>query len=62
MFKNEYRDALKRWVAARQRCDASEERIGHTFIGMMFGSHFQGQSAPSRPCVNVTPPKPPPKK
>ena len=62
MFESEYSKAVKKWRAAEDRLLASEERIGAMFLDLMFGPDSQGQPAPSRPCVNVTPPKPPPKK
>jgi hypothetical protein len=61
MFKDEYGIALKKWVDARKRADAAEERIGHAFIDWYFRRDTNG-TAPSHPCVNVTPPKQPPKK
>jgi hypothetical protein len=54
--------ALKEWLAAEERLLASEERIGAMFIDMMFGPDRNRNTRPSRPCVNVTPPKQPPKK
>lgn len=61
MFESEYSIALKQWVAARKRADAAEERIGHAFIDWYFRRDSNG-TPPSRPCVNVTPPKQRPKK
>jgi hypothetical protein len=62
MFESEYSKAAKKWVAAEERLLASEERIGAIFIDMMFGPDRNRNTAPSRPCVNVTPPKQTPKK
>jgi hypothetical protein len=62
MFKSEYGSALKEWVAAQKRIEASEERIRQTFLDWYFGRDAKAESKSSRPCVNVTPPKQPPKK
>jgi hypothetical protein len=62
-MKNRHRSkALKEWLAAEERLVAAEQKISRTFLDMMFGQGSTAPSTPSRPCVNVTPPKSPPKK
>ena len=62
MFESDYSKAAKKLVAAEDRLLASEERIGAMFIDMMFGPDRNRDTKSPRPCVNVTPPKQPPKK
>lgn len=62
MFESDYSKAAKKWLAAEERLLASEQRIGDLFLDMMFGADRNRHAAPSRPCVNVTPPKQRPKK
>lgn len=61
MFESKYSKAVKEWRAAEERLLASEERIGHAFIDWFFRQEATSPR-PSRPCVNVTPPKSQPKK
>lgn len=63
MFESDYSKAAKKWLAAEERLLASEQRLGALFLDMMFGpDQSRATTPPSRPCVNVTPPKQPPKK
>lgn len=62
MFKNEMKEARLRWVAARKRTEAAEKQISETFLDWFFRREAEDHARPSRPCVNVTPPKQPPKK
>lgn len=62
MFKNEVKEARLRWLAARKRTEAAEKQISDTFLDWFFRQQGDANVAPSRPCINVTPPKPPPKK
>jgi hypothetical protein len=62
MLHDKYGAALTRWVAAQKRIEAAEEKIRATFLERTFGPTAERGAPPSRPCVNVTPPKQPPKK
>lgn len=62
MFKDELKETRLRWRAARKRTDAAEKQISDTFLDWFFNRDTEANSRPSRPCVNVTPPKQPPKK
>jgi hypothetical protein len=54
--------ALKEWLAAEERLVAAERKISATFMDSMFGPDSEAARPAPRPCVNVTPPKQPPKK
>ncbi len=62
MLKNEYGEARKRWKEADKRLEASERRFSALFLSCVFGPEPKPPRTSSRPCVNVTPPKQPPKK
>jgi hypothetical protein len=62
MFKNEAKEARLRWGDARKRTEAAEKRISDTFLDWFFRREAENHEQSSRPCVNVTPPKQPPKK
>jgi hypothetical protein len=61
MFKNEAKEARLRWAAARKRTEAAEKRISDTFLDWFFRRERETETT-SRPCINVTPQKQPPKK
>jgi hypothetical protein len=62
MFKDEFKESRLRWGAARKRADAAEKQISETFLDSFFRREAKASERPSRPCINVTPPKQPPKK
>src|SRR5947209_1311000 len=54
--------ALQQWLEADDRLFRAEQSIRATFLEWMFDSEPQSAPSTPRPCVNVTPPKQPPKK
>ncbi len=60
--RRKYSKALKDWVAADERLFAAEQQIRRTFLENEFGPEAVAEKKSSRPCINVTPPKQPPKK
>lgn len=65
MPKDDYSEARRLWKEADRRLEASEREFSALFMNCMFGPNAElrpPQKSSPRPCVNVTPPKQPPKK
>jgi hypothetical protein len=54
--------ALQEWLAADERLFRAHQKIRATFLETEFGPEAEPEKKSSRPCINVTPPKQPPKK
>lgn len=62
MLNRRFTEALEHQTRARKRLAVAEEKLATVFLGFLRQDCGTTSVDPSRPCINVTPPKQRPKK